>query len=688
MGKRWLKRILGVGIAGLGLVVLIELFAQATWFLSATSRIPRAERAERAAAPVKPHAPVGHHGVEEWPPARGRDAFREAPALAELVEAGKLPPVAERLPQDPLAIRPPEQCGPYGGTWARFATSVGDIGVFEARLAYEGLVRWDPMGREIWPNLAVRWEVADGGRTYTFWLRRGVRWSDGEPFTADDILFWYEDMLLNQELTPVIPREWRCGDRPVQVEELDDYTIRFRFAEPKGLFLKRLASGLGYNIVGYAKHYWRQFHPRYAPLEELQAQAQAEGVGKWYRLWRKRASYVSNPDRPFLWAWVVRTPAPAQPVVFERNPYYWKVDPEGNQLPYIDRLTFEIYDPELINMKAVEGAVGMQSRHIEFSNFPLFRAKQQSGGYRVLEWINAGGGTLNIALNLNHRDPVMRDIIGDRRFRIALSVAMNRDELNEVGFFGMGMPRQVCPPASSPYYVPEYETAHIQYDPELANRLLDEMGLAKRDRKDIRLRPDGEPIRLFIDMASMSGNAQLMELVAEYWTAVGVKTDLKLLARGLFYQRKAGLMHDVGIWWPSDEQEPTIDPRWFLPYTVESIQAIDYSRWFRTDGAQGPEPPAPIRRCIELYHQIEGETDTRTQIRLFKDIIELNREHLWVIGTIGDIPAAVIVKDDFRNVPDKAIAGWIFRTPGNTAPECYALSHLLPPERSNDRCSH
>jgi len=674
MRLRGIRLAFGLAAAALFVVLLIELFAYTTWLLSGAGRVEADAEAPSSPAPHEARPPVGHHAVREWPAGRNRAEFREAPMLEALVEASQLPPVTERLPANPLVIVPPEQCGPYGGTWTRFATSVGDIGVFEARLAYEGLVRWDPMGREILPNLAVRWEIEDQGRTFTFWLRRGVRWSDGVPFTADDIVFWYEDTLNNRDLTPVVPREWKTGEDPVQLDQLDAYTVRFRFAEPKGLFLKQLASGQGYAIVANAAHYFRQFHPRYTPLEELEAQARAEGVGQWYRLWRKRASYVSNPDRPFLWAWVVKTPAPAQPVVFERNPYYWKVDPQGNQLPYIDRVTFDTYDPELINMKAVEGGIGMQTRHLEFSNFPLFTGKQQSGGYRALEWPNAGGGTLLVALNLNHQDPVMHDIIGDRRFRIALSHAIDRDEINEVGYFGMGMPRQNGPPATSPYYMPEYEKAYIEYDPERARQLLDDMGLNRRNRNGVRLRPDGKPIQLFIDMASMSGNAQLLELVAEYWTAVGVKTDLKLLARELFYRRKAALMHDCGVWWPSDEQEPTIDPRWFLPFSQESIQGIDYATWFRTGGRKGAEPPTPIRRCIELYQQIELETESEVQIRLFKDIIELNRQHLWVIGTIGDVPAPVIVKDTFRNVPDEALCGWIFRTPGNTAPECYAIA--------------
>jgi peptide/nickel transport system substrate-binding protein len=677
LGTRKWRRIGGLAAAVLCLVALIELFAYGTWFLSPAGRPPAEPAASSATA--SPPQPVPSHSVSEWPAERGRDAFKEAPALQERVARGELPPVAERLPENPLVIEPPEQCGPYGGTWTRFATSVGDIGVFQARLAYEGLLRWDAMGTKVLPNLATRWRISEDGRSFTFWLRKGVHWSDGEPFTADDIAFWYEDIVGYEPMTPVPPRELKPGDHLVEFEKLDDFTIRFTFEEPNGLFLKQMASGFSYVMVTYAGHYFRQFHPRHVAEEGLVVQAKADGLNTWRDLWNKQAKYYTNPDMPHLWAWGVSVPPPAQPVVFERNPYYWKVDPEGNQLPYIDQMTFEIYDPELINLKAIEGAIGMQMRHLGLHNYALFKSRQASGGYRVLEWVSGGGGTLNLGINLNHRDPVLRGVIEDRRFRIALSLAINRNEMNEVGYFGLGKPMQNGPPSTSLYYVREYESAYTEYDPDAANRMLDEMGLDQRDKRGVRLRPDDKPIQLFIDTASMVGNMQLLELVAEYWTAVGVKTDVKILARPLFYQRKAGNMHDVGVWWSADEQEPIIDPRWFLPFTIESIQAVEYARWFQTNGKSGEEPHGPLRRCIDIYRQVAQTPDEQEQIRLFKEIIAINCEHLWVIGTVGDVPWPVIVQDVFRNVPDKAIYGWIFRTPGNTAPECYAIDPLTTP---------
>ncbi len=612
-----------------------------------------------------PEAVGAVHRVTEW----SGEQFGEAPMLAQRVREGVLPPVSERLPEDPLVIVPPQQHGPYGGTWTRFATGPGDVGIVEARFAYEGLVRWDAMAQKVIPNLAVRWEIADDGRSFTFYLRKEVRWSDGQPFTVDDLIFWYEDVLQNEEISPVVPRDFKRGGQVMGLEKVDDYTVRFTFLEPNGLFVKKLASGRGYEMLRYPAHYMKQFHPKYTPLEKLVAMSEAAGFDLWKQLFEDMRDW-RNPDIPRLWPWIVVAPPPARPAVLERNPYYWKVDPDGNQLPYIDRMTFEIFDPETINLKALNGEIGMQGRHLQFQNYPLFMEGRKKGDYRVVHWINGSAGSNILALNLNHRDPEMKRIIGDHRFRKALSHALKRDELNEADYFGIGKPRQVCPPPSSPFYDADYERAYIEYNPDRATELLDEMGL-KRGRDGMRLRADGEPIKLYIETTVL--NNRILELVASYWTAVGVHAEVKEEARQLFYERKKGLLHDVGVWGGSDEQIAVLDPRWLVPFSDESVHAVDYARWYRTEKKRGEEPPVDMRRCIELFWEIEKTIDEEEQIRLMKKIIDLNRKNLWVIGTVGALPSFYLVKNSFRNVPEVAMSGWAFRTPGNTAVECYAI---------------
>ena len=679
--------------------VIIQVLAGVTWYLS--PRDPTAiEEASRfqgvlgslvtspeagvesvashsmgkpAIAPEGVRQPVGVHRVAEWPAYKGR-VFQESPMLAERVDRDELPPVESRLPDDPLVIVPPQQVGPYGGTWSRLATGPQDVNIVEARFAYDGLVRWGPMGRDILPNLATRWAVADSAKSFTFWLRKGVRWSDGHPFTAEDIEFWYEDVLKNSEVTPVIPNDFKRDGQVMGFDKLDDYTIRFTFTSPNGLFMQQMASGRSYEMVRRAKHYMKQFHANYRPREELIALAMEHGFDLWSTLfddlWQWR-----NVDAPRLWPWIVKDPPPARPARFERNPYYWKVDPEGNQLPYIDYMTFDIFDVETINFKAINGEMGMQSRHLQFKNYPLFMEGRKKGGYRVLKWQDATMGQNVISLNQNHHDPYMKSLIQDRRFRIALSHAIDRDELNEADFFGIGTPRQVAPNPTSPFYDPEFEKAYIEFNPDLSSKMLDEMGLTKKTSSGMRLRPNGDLITIRLETTSL--NNRVLELIARYWTDVGVRTEIKEEARQLFYERKRGTLHDGGIWGGANGQVPVMDPRFHLPYSDESIQAIDYARWYRTDGKRGETPPPEIRETIALFQQIEKTPGLDEQVRLYKKILDLNREHLWVIGTVGEVPSIFLVRNEFRNVPDVAMSGWVFRTPGNTAMECYAIDPLV-----------
>ncbi|MBS10189.1 MAG: hypothetical protein CME19_01130 [Gemmatimonadetes bacterium] len=618
-------------------------------------------------APTTTVTPV--HSVCEWTSDHG--SFSESPLLAARVQASKLPTVEKRIPTQPLVVVPPDQNGPYGGTWTRLGTGPKDINIVEARFAYEGLVRWGPWGKKILPNIARKWEVTEEGRVFTFWLREGMRWSDGHPYTADDIVFWRDEILLNKEITPVIKRELKRAGEPVQVEKVSDYVVRFRFKEPHGLFLKGLATGLGYEIAREPAHYLKRYLPKFCGQAYIDSLAAVNGFDHWVPYFKTLREW-RNVDLPRTWPWVIKEPPPAQPAVLERNPYYWKVDPEGNQLPYIDQMTFDVFDQETINFKAINGEMGMQGRHLIFDNFPLFMENTAKGGYRVVKWPSGSGSPLLIAPNLNHKDPVLRALIENRRFRIALSYAINRQALNEIAYFGIATPHQVAPPPLSKYYSESFAKAYTEYDPERANALLDELGLTERTSRGIRLRPDGEPLVVYIETTSLNNRA--LELVAADWTAVGVKAEVKEKARQLFWENQKAMNHDFATWGGADEFEPTLDPRWLVPWNDSSIHAQNYARWFRTGGRQGEKPrDADMLRVMELYRQIETSMDPEAQARYIEEVLDLNEKNLWVIGTVGRTPSIFLVKDTFVNVPEKALAGWSFRCPGNTAVECYAI---------------
>ncbi|MDD9989190.1 MAG: ABC transporter substrate-binding protein [Spirochaetaceae bacterium] len=263
----------------------------------------------------------------------------EAPALAEQVAAGTLPPLAERLPAEPYVVQPFGETGRYGGDLRRVYRTASD-GLAYGRLAMETLLRFSPgQGTAVEPNIARDFSVSDDGTSITVYLREGMRWSDGEPFTADDIMFWYEDWAINEELNPSPPTWMTVGGEPGVWEKIDDYTVRLTFPGVNGLAARQLADpsgssrGMGRMMP---KHYLSQFHPSHQTKEKLDEMVAAAELDSWMDLFSDRNNYFLNADLPVLDAWDITVAAPAARVIAERNPYYWKVDTEGHQLPYMD----------------------------------------------------------------------------------------------------------------------------------------------------------------------------------------------------------------------------------------------------------------------------------------------------------------------------------------------------------------
>ena len=655
------------GVVSVVLTATVQAFARAAWAVAGHDAAAFAQAAQAEPPERRPVEAGAVHAVYDWPADRPRD-FTEAPRWRAAVEAGALPTVGERLPARPLIVRPPHQEGPYGGTWRRLGTGPADVGVFEDRIAYEGPVRWDAMGREVLPNLATSWEVQDGGRAFLMRLREGVRWSDGEPFDAQDLAFWHEHVLLNRELTPSVPAAFAPGGEPMGLEVLGPHEVRFTFAEPHGLFLYQLASGWGHELASYPAHYLRQFHPAFADVADLRRAARSRGFDLWTQLFADVIEW-RNPEMPRLWAWVVTQAPPARPTIFERNPYYWKVDSSGRQLPYIDRVTFDIYSTDTINLKALQGETGMQHRHITSANYPLLMERGPELGYAVRHWIDGTGGGM-LCFNLNHRDPAKRAVFADRRFRIAVSHALDREAMSTLGTRGLAVPQQMSPPPSSPFHDPAYTNAYLEHSPRRANALLDEMGLAARDDEGYRLLPDGRRLDIVVEFVQ---EFQALEVLAENLKAVGLRARVQVHAVPLFYTRLEAMLHDVAAWGGSDEQVPILDPEYYVPLSKRSYHAVAYGQWTASGGARGERPTEPMLRCLALYDQLRQTPDLAEQKRLFAQILDINREHLWTVGTVGQNPVVVVVPEEFANVPEVAMGGWIFRTPGNTAPECYAI---------------
>jgi peptide/nickel transport system substrate-binding protein len=596
--------------------------------------------------------------------------YKEAPMLAELVKAGKLPPVEQRLPKEPAVVKPFEEIGQYGGTWRRAYLGPADIGAPMFRLPYDPLVRWAPNYSTVLPNLAKSWDVSEGGRVFTFRLVEGVKWSDGTPFTSDDIAFWYEDVLLNKDLTPTFPRWLTVGGEPVKVEKVGDYTVRFRFSSPYGLFLQNMAQPQGMEPVLYPKHYLRQFHPRYVSMDKLNQMAKEAKLESWNQLFLNKGTRQGNADLPTLSAWRTTIPIPATRFTMERNPYYWKVDPAGNQLPYIDRIVHDLLgDREAVVLKAVSGEIDNQQRHLDTKDFTLLMENREKGGYRMPKLTHTAATHVTLYPNFNHKDPVLRGLIHDRRFRFALSLAINRQEINELVYSGLAEPRQASPRRDSPYYYEKLEKAYAQYDPKRANQLLDEMGLTRRDSEGFRLRPDGKTLALTIDMTP--GWEDQGTIIRENWEAIGIKTALKVSDRSLWTTRWQAADTDVVVWWGEGGSgiEPVLNFRVYSPVDGGHLGGQLYNLWYRTGGKSGEEPPPDIKRTIELYEKIQTTVDEGERARLMREVLDLNAENIWTIGVTSPAPLPWVVKNNMRNVPESDLATWPYPNPGPIYPE-------------------
>ncbi len=609
-------------------------------------------------------------------------AFNESPNLVKLVKDGRLPPVDQRLPQAPLVVKPLDQVGSYGGEWRRAYTGLSDL-VGVRRVLYDPLVRWTP-DYKIAPNLAKKWEVDETGRIFTFYLVEGVKWSDGAPFTADDILFYFEDILLDPELTTA-PPNWLTNDgTPPKAKKIDDYTFSVEFEKPYSLFIDQLACPHGMELVTKPKHYLKQFHKKYADPAKLEQLMTARNASTWVKLFLdasslRQALFVTD-KMPSLCAWITKIPAPAKRFVMERNPYYWKVDTSGNQLPYIDTVVHELQaEAKTIVLKAIAGEIDMQGRHLGgMQNSVLLLASAANGNFRLVPKTSTASVGVLLAPNLNHKDPVMREILGDPRFRKALSHAVNRAEINKIVCRGKGLIRQAAPLPESDFYSASYEKAHIEHDPAKASAYLDEMGLkAGPDGK--RHRSDGKPLQISLDVSiSVPGWVDTAEIVASNLKAVGIETEVKSETMELFRQRTQNAAHEIAIWPGDGGIECLLEPRWYFPFNSESLNAPLYAQWFQSGGKKGEEPPADIKEMMKTFNEILMTVSSDKRKELFARILAMNEKNLYVIGLAHDPPDYYVVSKNMINVAKKDFQSWIYPNPGPINPEQFSFVAKKP----------
>ncbi len=599
-------------------------------------------------------------------------APQQAPMLAERVEAGNLPPIEERLPTNPLVIDY-NAVGQYGGT-LRTIINAADASYMDTTYGYEHLVVWAPTVDEVVPNVAESWEAAEDGRSYTFKLREGMKWSDGDPFDAQDILFWYNDVYRMTDL----PRE---SERPVrdavgfEVTAIDDYTVEFTFEEPYGVLLRQLATPDGRFVTNYPAHYLEQFHIDYNP--EADTEAKAEGFADWIARFNEMADAWINTERPVINPWVVERPiTDVRQASLARNPYYWKADAEGNQLPYIDRVVLEaVADQEVMLLKVLNGEIDFLPRYINtFVNLPVLVENQEQANYRLVPQATSSGNYANINLNQTVQDETIREFFSNRQVRIALSHAMDRQALIDLIFASQGTPFQIAMRPESEFYNEQLATQYTEYDPDLANQLLDEAGYDQRDDDGMRLSPDGEPLTFVVTVREdRPVFLDLMEGITDYWQQVGVDARFRVVERSFYLSEREANQHQAII---NDGDAGMADalilPRHFVPMDPDAGWATGWYQWY-VDNSQGTEPPEDIKRMYELYSDLRSTTDLEEEARIFREILQISADNFWTMGIGLPVPGYAIIADNLQNVENLQLSMRLTLA-GPSRPEQYFFS--------------
>lgn len=636
--------------------------------VASTTQVPAA-----SAQPIKPGAQL--IGKLEGPevvtdPAQAPKRFKEAPQLAELVKAGKLPPVEERIGQDPLVIKPLREIGKYGGTWRRGFTGPFDTSNGHRVAQNDKLLYFDYTGTKIVPNIARGWEVSPDGKVTTLLLRRGMKWSDGQPFTADDFVFWYEDVYQNKELVPTPLTVMTINGKPIAIKKVDASTVQFIGPEPYYALPTVLASvwGIGHHarfgrqaLGGFAPaHYLKQFHPKYVSKAEIDKKLAELKVDSWVTLFKNQNDACRNPDLPVVTPWKTTSPITTPRWVLERNPYSVWVDTAGNQLPYIDRIQMTLGENlEVINLRAIAGEYDSQARHIDISKLPVFLENQQKGGYRVYLDPSDQGADVGLFCNQSfEKDPEIAKWLSTREFRIALSHGIDRKQINETFVLGLGQTGSAAPGERTSYFPgPEYKTLHSAYDVKKANEMLDKLGLDKKDSEGYRLRTDGGG-RLRLALTTYLGFlpfTRIAEMLVEQWKKIGIRGEVQELERGLATARMVANEQQIYFetQWGADNMYGHAP--WFFPVDGATPVGPLYGTWYASAGAKGKTPPPRMREVMEKYRKSFGVPD-QERTRLAKEVWKIALDELWVIAVVSNSPASQgvrVIKTNMGNIPER-----------------------------------
>jgi peptide/nickel transport system substrate-binding protein len=629
------------------------------------------------ATPVPPTKPA--------PTATPVSKYKEAPMLAALVKDGKLPPVDQRLPENPIVVNA-EAIGQYGGVWRRGFLGPSDFNGI-ARVIYDSLIVFSPDGGSVVNKYVESVTNSADYKTWTVKLPKGAKWSDGSPFTTDDIMFWHKDVLQNKDLMASLPGWMQNKDGSLaEIKQVDPQTVQWNYKEVHTTFLFELANAEygDRNVPAFLpSKFLKQFHASYAKKDDLDKMVADAKLKTWAELFRLKISPYETPERPGMAAWVAAPNSRMSDQVFRlvRNPYFVGVDKAGNQLPYFDEVQLKFFtDVNALNLAAIAGELDQQERHVQLVNFPVLKENsQKTGKYNLYLWSSLGGADADIIFNQTYtKDPEIGKVLANKDFRIAMSYAINRKQIQESAFLGTGEPRQPVPKKGHPYYPgDEYAYKYIEFNPTLANQMLDKIGLDKKDSEGYRLMPNGKRVAIELSVVAVFGSwPDIAQLIARDFKTVGVQLIVQIRERALHFSLRESNDLMAEMW----NQDTAGFP--FTGSTKYDVRSGIYGNitygplwynWVKTSGKEGIEPPDYMKKMMQLVDHAKtvGPAD---QAKDAQEIMKIWVDNMVEIGTVGltaTDQGVAVVNAKMKNVPQNLTKDWPLRSPGNGRPETW-----------------
>lgn len=584
---------------------------------------------------------------------------KEAPALTAMVNGGSLPALEDRLPSNPLVESgPSREIGVHGGVMRKVWRGAGKDKWGVTKMMEEYLIRYE--NGEIVPNAAESVEVLDNSTRFVFKLREGMKWSDGVPFTANDVLFYWEEVLLKK----VTGKSAHVSVRDAEVNLIDDYTFEIIFPTPRHLFLIDFMSAREFFTPA---HYAKTILPDFIGADKAGEMAEAQGFSDAQAMVQQKLYYFwLYPDVPKITAWLPMNDVNDNIYKLTRNPYYWKTDTAGKQLPYIDEIHYyRVEDTPAYTLKAIAGELDFQFRSVQFEDFTLLKENESRGDYRVAIWKSVENNTLQF--NPTVEDPVLAELYQDSRFRKAVSSAIDREEILEITN-SMAVAKQAAFMEGSPLYRESWARAAADYDPAAGNALLDDIGLPWDSRKKYRLRSDGEVLEIiFMHRRNTQADLAMIELIAAYLEELGLKIVVRQLDRTYLEELRDTnqLSMTIGIF---QELDLLIDNKGYVPTRDEEVHWGRFGKYVESGGSDGTPPVGDYALLVEYWDRLNETPAGPEQDEWAEKIVDIHEKNIFMIGVMSSMPKIAIVNKDMRNVPDGILDADILRTPGNAKP--------------------